>query len=106
MEKKVAECGKCGLLAGGLLLGTVGVSILKSDDAKKVYTQIAAACKRASNSVMTVVDSIKENFEDICADADDLNEERAREKELNEIADAKAILEAYEAKQAAQTAEE
>ena len=98
--------GKPGLWAGGVLFGTAGISILKSDDAKKVYTHVTAAAKRGGNCVMKTVDTIRENCEDIAADADDINERRAQEKEAREIADAKATLEAYEAKMAAETAAE
>ena len=35
--------GHLGLFAGGLLFGTAGISILTSEDAKKVYTHCTAA---------------------------------------------------------------
>lgn len=47
---------------------------------------------------MKTVTTIRENCGDICADADEINEARAREKEEREIADARAKVEAYECK--------
>ena len=41
-----------GLFAAGLLLGTAGVKILSSKDAKNVYTKCTAAVLRAKESVM------------------------------------------------------
>lgn len=90
--------GKLGLWACGVLCGTAGVSILTSDDAKKVYTQVTAAVKRGGDSVMKTVTTLKENCADINADADDINEKRAAAKEAKEIADARSKVEEYDAK--------
>ena len=38
--------GKLGMFVGGVLFGTAGIAILKSDDAKNVYTHTTAAVKR------------------------------------------------------------
>jgi hypothetical protein len=88
--------GKLGMFAGGVLFGTAGIAILKSDDAKNVYTHTTAAVKRGCDSVMKTATTIKENCEDISAAADEINEERARRKEEKEIADARALLSACE----------
>ncbi|MDX8418897.1 DUF6110 family protein [Stecheria sp. CLA-KB-P133] len=40
------------MIAYGFLLGTAGVSILASRDAKQVYTHVTAACKRGGTSLM------------------------------------------------------
>ncbi len=69
--------GKLGLFAGGVLFGTAGIKILSSRDAKKVYTQTTAAALRAKECVMTTGTKIKENADDILADAKRINEERA-----------------------------
>ena len=37
---------KFGLFVGGTLFGTAGIAILKSDDAKKLYTHCTAAVLR------------------------------------------------------------
>ncbi|MCH4021229.1 MAG: DUF6110 family protein [Erysipelotrichaceae bacterium] len=34
----------------GILIGTAGVSIFASNDAKKVYTHVTAACKRGGGT--------------------------------------------------------
>lgn len=84
--------GRFGMFAGGVLFGTAGIAILKSDDAKTIYTHTTAAVKRGCDSVMKTATTLKENCEDICAAADEINEERARRKEEKEIADARALL--------------
>lgn len=73
-------CGKLALFAGGVLFGTAGVQILGSKDAKNVYTQATAAVLRAKDSVMTTVTTIRENGDDILADAKAINEERAKKE--------------------------
>jgi len=89
---------KLAIWAGGVLFGTAGIRILSSEDAKCVYTHVTAAAKRCNDYVMKTVTTIRENCGDICADADEINEARAREKEEREIADARAKVEAYECK--------
>lgn len=68
---------KLGLFAGGVLFGTAGLKVLASKDAKKVYAQTTAAALRAKETVMTTVTNIKENADDILAEAKDINEKRA-----------------------------
>lgn len=79
--------GKLGLFAGGVLFGTAGIKILSSKDAKKVYTHTTAAALRAKESVVTTVTKVRENADDILADAKAINEQRAAAEET-EIADA------------------
>lgn len=78
--------GKLGLFAGGVLFGTAGVKILGSKDAKKVYAHTTAAVLRAKECVMTTVTNVKENADDILAEAKDINEKRAAD-------DAETIIE-------------
>ena len=79
---------KFGAFAGGVLFGTAGLKILSSKDAKKVYTHTTAAVLRAKECVMTTATNIKENAEDILADAKEINEERAAAEEAQVIEDA------------------
>lgn len=72
------------VFAGGLLFGTAGVSVLASDDAKKVYTQATAAALRGRECVQTTAQNIRENCEDIYSDAVEINEERAAKKNAAE----------------------
>ena len=78
--------GKLGLFAGGVLFGTAGIKILSSKDAKKVYTHSTAAALRAKEGVMTTATKIRENADDILADAKQINEKRAAESEIVEDA--------------------
>ena len=68
---------KIGLFAGGVLFGTAGVKVLSSKDAKKVYTNCTAAALRAKECVMKTATTVQENAEDIYAEAQQINEERA-----------------------------
>ena len=69
---------KClGIFAGGVLFGTAGIQLLSSKDAKKVYTNCAAAALRAKDCVMKTATTVQENAEDILAEAKMINEERA-----------------------------
>lgn len=68
---------KLALFASGVLFGTAGVKILTSKDAKKVYTHTTAAALRCKECVMSTVTLVKENADDILADAKQINEDRA-----------------------------
>ena len=70
---------KFGLFAAGVLFGTAGIKMLSSKDAKKVYTHTTAAVLRAKDSVMETVTTVRENAEDIYADAKAINKQRAEE---------------------------
>ena len=89
---------KIACFVGGTLFGSVGIKLLTSKDAKKAYLHVTAAGLRAKDCVMTTVDTVQENANDILASAQDLNEERAAreeaEREAAEIADAEASEEA------------
>lgn len=74
---KKIDAKATGLFAAGVLFGTAGIKILSSKDAKKVYTQCTAAVLRAKECVMKTATSIQENAEDIYAEAQQINEERA-----------------------------
>ena len=56
---------KLACFVGGVLFGSVGVKLLSSKDAKKVYTHITAAGLRVKDSVMQTVTTVQENTGDI-----------------------------------------
>lgn len=89
-----------GKVACGFLLGTAGVKVLGSKDAKKCYTHLTAAAYRCKDSLMETYTTIKENCQDIDADAKEINEERYAKEREQEIADAKAVLEKAQAEAA------
>ncbi len=68
---------KLAMFAAGVLFGTAGIKVLSSKDAKKVYTHTTAAVLRAKDSVMSTVTTVRENAEDIYADAKNINDQRA-----------------------------
>ena len=69
-----------GLFAAGVVFGTAGIKLLSSKDAKKVYTNCAAAALRAKDFVMKTVTKVQENAEDVMAEAKQINEERAAQE--------------------------
>lgn len=71
---------KFGLFAAGVLFGTAGIKVLSSKDAKKVYTHTTAAVLRAKDSVMETVTTVRENAEDIYADAKAINQQRVQQE--------------------------
>ena len=71
MKKRII-CGRCSVW-------TAGRKILGSREAKKVYTGVTAAALRAKDCVMDAVTTVRENAEDIYADAKEQNERRAAE---------------------------
>ena len=81
---------KWATFVGGVLFGTAGIKILSSKDAKKVYTHTTAAVLRAKDCVMATADTVRENAEDILADAKAINEKRAEEASVIEDASEKA----------------
>ena len=78
---------KFGLFAAGVLFGTAGIKVLSSKDAKKVYTHTTAVL-RAKDSVMETVTAVRENAEDIYADAKAINQQRAQQEADAVIEDA------------------
>lgn len=74
---KKLDAKKTGIFAAGVLFGTAGIKILSSKDAKKVYTSCTAAVLRAKDCVMKTATTVQENAEDIYAEAQQINEERA-----------------------------
>ena len=70
-----------GIFAAGVLFGTAGIKILSSKDAKKAYTHVTAAVLRAKECVMKIATNVQENAEDIYAEAQQINEERAMQEE-------------------------
>lgn len=81
----------------GFLLGTAGVKLLTSRDAKKFYTHVTAAVMRCGDEIMKTFDTLKENCGDIETDAREINEARKEEERRKEIEDARAVLEEAEA---------
>ena len=65
------------LFGAGFLAGTAGIKLLSSKDAKKAYTQCTAAVLRAKDQIQAGAATLKENCDDILADAKEINEARA-----------------------------
>ena len=92
-----------GVFAAGLLFGTAGVKLLSSKDAKKLYTNCTAAVLRAKECVLKTATTIQENAEDIYAEAQQINEDRAaKDAEETDVEDVETAAEAEEAETAAE----
>lgn len=70
---------KFAMFAAGVLFGTAGIKVLSSKDAKKAYAHTTAAVLRAKDSVMETVTTVRENAEDVYAEAKAINQHRADE---------------------------
>ena len=79
---------KLALFLGGVVFGSAGFKVLSSKDAKKVYSHTTAAVLRAKDCVMQAVTNVREDAEDVYADAKDINERRAAEEDAEVIEDA------------------
>lgn len=79
---------KIGIAVGVVALGTAGVILLTSDDAKKVYTKVTAAALRAGDAVKDSFVGIADSCREILDDAMDYNAERAAAKEDAAVAEA------------------
>lgn len=75
---------KTGIFAAGVLFGTAGIKVLSSKDAKKLYTNCTAAVLRAKECVLKTAATIQENAEDVYAEAQQINEDRAAAEEVVE----------------------
>lgn len=67
---------KGAIFVGGMAASTLGVKLLTSKTAKKVYTETTAAALRGKDCVMEGVTKVREGCGDILADAKDINEKR------------------------------
>jgi hypothetical protein len=70
-----------GWFLGGLLVGAKGKDIFGSKEAKKVYSKVVSYGLDAKDCVMETADTLRENWDDVYADAKDMKEERDREKD-------------------------
>ncbi len=86
-ETKMTIGGKIALFLGGTLLGSAGLRILSSKDARKVYTHTTAAVLRCKDEVMKQVELVQESCSDILADAKQINANREKASEAEYIED-------------------
>ena len=85
-----------GIFALGVLFGTAGIKMLSSKDAKKAYTHCTAAVLRAKDCVMDTVTKVQENAEDIYAEAQQINADRAAAEYENVEAECEEVVEETE----------
>ena len=78
---------KGAIFVGGMAASTLGVKLLSSKTAKKVYTHTTAAAIRGKDAIMEGVTKVREGCDDIVAEAKDINEKRAEEETAEIIED-------------------
>ena len=83
----MAFWAKTALFIGGMAASTLGVKILTSKTAKKVYSHTTAAAIRGKDAIMEGVTKVREGCGDIVSDAKDINEKRAEEDIIDIIED-------------------
>ena len=86
-----------GWFAGGVLFGTAGIAALKSKEAKNVYVRAIAAGLRCKDALVKNGTAVKESFDDLCAEAEDINEVRQAELDAKKLEEARALLAEAEA---------
>ena len=79
--------GKLAMFAFGTLFGSIGIKILASKDARKVYAHATAAALRCKKEVMRNVDEVQAACADILADAKQINAEREADEDPDFIED-------------------
>lgn len=82
VEKKVA-CFVCGIVTGSL-----GLKALLSAPSKKACVGIAALGLRAKDSVLSMVDGLQANVDDVIAEAKVVNQEKKDAKASVEVTEA------------------
>ena len=87
MSRLIFNAGKAALFAAGFAVGTAGLKLLSSKDAKKVYTSCTAAVLRAKDCVMKGVSTVQENAGDVLAGAQQINAQRAAAEAAAEVDD-------------------
>ncbi len=78
------------LFMSGLALGTLGLKVLTSKDARKVYANVLAAGLRAKESLMQTAEKVQASGGDILAEAKEINEARSEELFAEEAVDVEA----------------
>ena len=78
---------KTAFFVGGMAASTLGVKLLTSKTAKKVYSHTTAAAIRGKDAVMSGVTKVREGCGDIVSDAKDINEKRTEEDIVDIIED-------------------
>ena len=69
------------IFAAGLAVGTLGLKLLSSKDAKCLYANVTAAVLRGRDCVMKTVSNVQEEASDVYAQAQKINEDRKVEEE-------------------------
>lgn len=68
---------------GGLFVGSVGLKALTSKDAKKIYSNVIAKGYEVRDYIESTVDDVKQQSDDVLADAKTIYETNKKEEELD-----------------------
>jgi len=75
-----------GLIAAGFAVGTLGLRLLSSAQAKKLFTNVTAIVLHEKDYVMDNVTKAKETCNDIYEDAKTINEKNCTAKDIEDEA--------------------
>lgn len=84
---------KGAIFVGGMAASTLGVKLLTSKTAKKVYTHTTATVLRGKDCIMEGVTKVRESCDDIVSDAKDINEKRTVDDSVEIIEDCADTIE-------------
>ena len=98
------KMGKPGWVILGAFLGSYGLKILTSKDAKGFYTHCTAGVLRMKDQVVKDFTGLGENCGDIGADAKAINEKRAAAEESRVIENAREVVKEADEKEKAKKA--
>ncbi|HUM84840.1 MAG TPA: DUF6110 family protein [Lachnospiraceae bacterium] len=91
---------------GGFLLGTIGITILSSREAKQVYSYITAAALHGRDDTVKRAQIISENAGDIYQRAKKINEDCGKYEEETMIRNTETCRKEKEEKEAQKTKEQ
>lgn len=72
---------------GGLLVGTVGLKLLGSRDAKRLYAHLIAGGMKIKDTLDSSVEGVRASYDDVMADARSIYEKDRSEQKSREYAD-------------------
>ncbi len=75
---------KLGCFVCGLVTGSLGLKALLSAPSKKACVEVAALGLRLKDNVLTIVDDVQANVDDVIAEAKVVNQEKKEAKSFAE----------------------
>lgn len=87
-EKVVKVARKSKPFLGGVLFGTLGLKVLTGKDAKRLYANVIAKGYEARDEIEASIDHVKQQGEDVLADAQAIYEAKKEAEALELLGEA------------------